>query len=569
MLTKPVIMLVDDDPQTLTPLLDALARRFGGDYQIMSQLSAAAALKDLDRVKAEGGQIALIIADLRMPEMPGLEFLKSAHAIHPTAQRALLAEWTDRTASPAIFQGCALGYLENYLHKPWSPPEIYLYPMVNQFLTDWTRAHGPRMELVRVIAEDPSPRAHEIRDLLGRAGVPHGFYVAESKPGQELLQRAGLDGSHLPVLILVDGHALVDPSNAEIFDALGESSAEERTCDVAIVGAGPAGLAVAVYTSSEGLSTLIIEREIVGGQAGTSSLIRNYLGFATGISGAELAQRAYQQAALFGTKYVFAREVLSLRARGEAKILTLSDETEVTARAVVIASGASYRRLGSPGLERFVGAGVFYTTTGGYTDWLKNRDTFVVGGGNSAGQAVIYLSQNARRVTLLVRGDSLEGMSEYLVREIRRRPNIEVRLRTEVVDGEGEGALERIVLLDHALGRRETVPAEVLFVLIGAEPHTEWLAGTVLCDRQGFIVTGRRARDGAAWRIEREPTRFETSMPGVFAVGDVRSGSVKRVGSAVGEGAAAVAEIHEYLTSSVVIEEASEGLDLAVEPRGA
>jgi thioredoxin reductase (NADPH) len=527
--------------------LDALARRFGGDYQVVSHLSATAALKALDRNKAEGGQVALVIADLRMLEMAGIEFLKLAREIHPSAQRALLVEWADRTASPTILQGCAFGQIDNYLHMPWSPPEIYLYPMVNQFLADWTRAHGPRMELVRVVGEHPSPRAHEIRDLLDRTGVPHGFYVAESGPGQELLQRAGLDGSRLPAIILFDGHALVDPSNAEIFDALGADSAQERTCDVAIVGAGPAGLAVAVYTSSEGLSTLVVEREAVGGQAGTSSLIRNYLGFAAGISGAELAQRAYQQAWLFGTKYVFVREVFGLRARGTDRLLTLSDGTEITARVVVVASGASYRRLGSPGLERFVGAGVYYTTTGGYTEWLSNKEAFVAGGGNSAGQAVVHLSKNASRVTLLVRGGSLEGMSDYLVQEIRRRPNVEVRLWTEVIDGEGEGALERIVLVDHALGKNETVPAEVLFVLIGAQPHTEWLAGTVLRDQQGFIITGRLARKGAAWRIGREPTRFETSMPGVFAVGDVRSGSVKRLASAVGEGAAAVPEIHEYL----------------------
>jgi thioredoxin reductase (NADPH) len=316
---------------------------------------------------------------------------------------------------------------------------------------------------------------------------------------------------------------------------------------VAVVGAGPAGLAVAVYTSSEGLSTLVVEREAVGGQAGTSSLIRNFLGFPAGISGAELAQRAYQQAWLFGTKYVFAREVSGLSARGTDRILTLSDGTEITAQVVVIASGASYRRLGSPGVERFVGAGVFYTTTGGYTEWLRNKDAFVAGAGNSAGQAVVHLSKNARRITLLVRGGSLEGMSDYLVQEIRRRPNVQVRLWTEVVDGEGEGALERIVLLDHARGTRETVPAEVLFVLIGAQPHTEWLAGTVLRDRSGFIITGRLARRGAAWSVGREPGSFETSMPGVFAVGDARSGSVKRLASAVGEGAAAVREIHEYL----------------------
>ena len=373
-------MLVDDEPQALATLLGALAKRFGGDYQVVSHLSATAALKDLDRVKAEGGQAALVIAGLRMPEMPGIEFLKRAHEILPNAQRALLVEWTDRTASPTILQGCAFGQIDNYLHTPWSPPEIYLYPMVNQFLADWTRAHGPGMELVRVVGENPSPRAYEIRDLLDRSGVPHGFYVAGSRPGQELLQRAGLDGSRLPALILFDGHALVDPSNAEIFDALGANSAQERTCDVAVVGAGPAGLAVAVYTSSEGLSTLVVEREAVGGQAGTSSLIRNFLGFPAGISGAELAQRAYQQAWLFGTKYVFAREVFGLRARGLDRILTLSDGTEITARVVVIASGASYRRLDPPGLERFAGAGVFYTTTGGYTEWLRDKDAFVAGG---------------------------------------------------------------------------------------------------------------------------------------------------------------------------------------------
>jgi len=566
--TRPVIMLVDDEPQTLTALSDAFVRRYGRDYEVVSHRSATAALKDLDRVKSEGGEAALVMADLRMPEMPGSEFLKRAHDIHPGAQRALLVEWTDRTASPTILQSCASGQIDNYLHRPWFPPEIYLYPMVNQFLADWTRAHGPRMELVRVVGEHPSPRAYEIRDLLDRIRVPHGFYVAESGPGQELLQRAGVDGSRLPVLILVDGHALVDPSNKEILDALGADSAQKRTCDVAIVGAGPAGLAVAVYTSSEGLDTLVVEREAVGGQAGTSSLIRNYLGFATGISGAELAQRAYQQAWLFGTKYVFAREVLGLRARGTDRILTLSDGTAVTARVVVIASGAAYRRLASPGLHRFVGAGIFYTTTGGYTEWLRNKDIFVAGGGNSAGQAVVHLSQSARRVTLLVRGGALDGMSDYLVQEIRRRPNVEVRLRTEVVDGEGEGALERIVLLDHARGKRETVPAEMLFVLIGAQPHTEWLAGTVLRDSDGFIMTGRHVRSGATWRIEREPTRFETSMPGVLAVGDVRLGSVKRVASAVGEGAAAVSEIHEYLTSPVAVDPVlSSGAHLQVESK--
>jgi thioredoxin reductase (NADPH) len=355
---------------------------------------------------------------------------------------------------------------------------------------------------------------------------------------------------------MLDGHAIVDPSNAEIFESLGASSAEERVCDVAIVGAGPAGLAAAVYTASEGRKTIVVEREAVGGQAGTSSLIRNYLGFPNGISGAELAQRAYQQAWLFGAKYVFAREASGLRADGIHRILVLSDGTEITTRAVVVASGASYRHLDAPSIERYVGAGVYYTTSGGYTEWLKDKEVFVAGGGNSAGQAVLHVSKNARRVTLLVRGDSLErGMSDYLVQEIRRRPNVEVRLRTEVVAGEGDVALKKIVVADRTRGSQETIAADLLFVLIGAQPHTDWLAGTVQRDRNGFILTGRDVEQNGVIRVSnREPLRFETSMPGVFAVGDVRSGSVKRVASSVGEGAAAVQDVHERLVSPVAVQ---------------
>lgn len=558
MFTRPVILLVDNDPQSLAALGDALARRFGRDYQVVSHLSPQAALEELERIRYEGGQVALVIAKLRMSDMPGIEVLARTHEIHPAAQRALLVEWGDRTAAPAILQGCAFGQLDNYLHTPWFPPEVYLYPAVNAYLAEWTRSHGPRMELVRVVGEDPSPRAHEIREILERSGVPHGFYLAASEQGGRLLERSGLDDSRLPVVILLDGHAIVNPSNAEIFEALGASSAEERTCDVAIVGAGPAGLAAAVYTASEGLKTIVVEREAVGGQAGTSSLIRNYLGFPNGISGAELAQRAYQQAWLFGAKYVFARQVSALRADGICRVLVLSDGTEITARALVVASGASYRHLDAPGIERYVGAGVYYTTSGGYTEWLKNKEVFVAGGGNSAGQAVLHVAKNARRVTLLVRGDALEtGMSEYLVQQIRRRPNIEVRLGSEVVDGQGDIALKRIVVADRARGTRETVPADLLFVLIGAQPHTNWLGETVQRDHHGFILTGRDVGQSDAIRgSDREPLRFETSMPGVFAVGDVRAGSVKRVASAVGEGAAAMRDVHERLASPIAIQTA-------------
>ena len=552
MSTRPVIMVVDDEPRPLATLLDALARRYGEDYRVVSHLSPHAALEELDRIRADGEQLALIIADQWMPGMNGIDVLGRAHEIHRSAQRALLVSWGDRTATPTILQGCAFGQLENYLQKPWSPPEVHLYPAVGEFLSDWTRAHGPRMELVRVVGADPSPRAHELRDLLERNGIPHGFHVVDSSEGKRLLDSTGLDGSRLPLVILLDGLVLVDPSNAEVLDSLGASNLEERTCDLAVVGAGPAGLATAVYGASEGLSTIVIEREAIGGQAGTSSLIRNYLGFPRGISGGELAQRAYEQAWLFGTKYVLAREVSRLRARGIDRILNLSDGTEITARAVVIASGAAYRRLEVPGVERFVGAGAFYTAPGS-ASVFKDKVISVAGGGNSAGQAVLHVAKTARWVTLIVRGPSLEeGMSDYLVQAILRQRNVEVRLETEVVDGAGDGALDQIVLEDHKRKTKETVRTDALFLLIGVQPRTEWLAGTLQRDPNGFIVTGAdldRASGGG--NRGREPLPLETSMRGVFAVGDVRLGSTKRIASAVGEGAMAVQYVHAYLDSPI------------------
>ncbi len=549
MLQRPVILVVDDAPTDLAALLDALARRYGGDYRVVSHLSPKAALDDLRKFQAAGEPVALLIADQWMPEMNGIELLSRAHEIHPAAQRALLVHWGDQTATATILQGCAFGRIENYLHKPWSPPEIYLYPLVGEFLADWTRVHGPTMELVRVVGADPSPRAHEIRTLLERNGVPHGFYAADSDGGREILERAGLDGSKLPVLILSDGRTLVDPSNEEIFDSIGGSNLEDRTCDLAIVGGGPAGLAAAVYGASEGLATLVIEREAVGGQAGTSSLIRNYLGFPRGISGAELAQRAYQQAWLFGAKFVFAREVSKLEARGPSRVLTLSNGIEITARAVIIATGATYRRIDVPNLERFVGAGVFYIVPG-ETRGLAGGRYVVAGGGNAAGQAALHLSKVAK-TTLAVRGESLEaGMSDYLVQQIRQQPNLDVRLRTEIVDGQGERSLERVVLRDASTGARETVELDALFVLIGATPHTQWLAGSLQRDRKGFIVTGADVQPETQNAAVTRPGRFETSMPGVFAVGDVRAGSGKRVAAAVGEGSGVVQYVHEYLVAA-------------------
>lgn len=549
---KPVILIVDDEPIPLGALSEAIARRYGADYRVISHANPHAALDELERLRKEGGQVALLVADQWMPGMTGAEFLRKAHDVDATAQRALLVAWGDRSASATILQSCAFNVIENYILKPWFPPEVHLYPLIGEFLSSWTLAHGPRMELVKVIGEDSSPRAHEIGLFLERNGIPYGAYEARSEEGRQLLGQTGLDGSRLPAVIMLDGRVLVEPLNIELADELGITNLEERNCDLAVVGAGPAGLAAAVYGASEGLRTLVIEREMVGGQAGTSALIRNYLGFPRGISGSELALRAYQQAWLFGAKYVLAREVTALRPSGTDRIVALSDGTEITARAVLIATGAAYRRLDITPLERFINAGVYYAT-GSITLVLEDKEVAVIGGGNAAGQAAIHLAKSARRVILVVRGDSLEGgMSDYLTRHIRYLPNVEVRLQAEVVSGDGGHRLERIVVRNHATGAEDTLEVSALFVMIGAQPRTEWLAALVARDKQGFILTGDELEPlPAADRVKRRPLRLETSMPGVFAAGDVRSGSVKRVASAVGEGAIAVRLVHEYLSAPV------------------
>lgn len=555
MAQRPVILVVDDEPSELAALLEALTRRFGSDYRVVSHLSARAALDAVARMLADGEELALAIADQWMPEMDGRDFLARVGRLARSAKRGLLVAWGDRAASPSILQGCAMGEIDNYLYKPWSPAEVHLYPLVSEFLAEWTQAWRPGMELVRIVGEELSPRSHQLRELLERNGIPSGFYSAGSPAAARLLAENGLEPSTLPLVILLDGTALVDPSNAEVMDAVGEVH-QDLSCDLAVVGAGPAGLAAAVYGASEGLRTLVVERELVGGQAGASSLIRNYLGFPRGISGAQLTQRAYQQAWLFGAKYLFAREVARLSARDGLRVLTLSDGREISARTVLVATGARYRRLEVPAVERFVGAGVFYTTSGD-AQMVRDREVVVAGGGNSAGQAVLHLARHARRVTLVVRGDSLEqGMSDYLVRQIRGTANVEVLLRAEVADAAGEARLERISVRDCARGTTRTVPADLLFVAIGALPHTGWLAGTVQRDDRGYLLTGS-ALDPRTWPLARPPLRLETSLPGVFAAGDVRHGSSKRVASAVGEGAVAVQLAHEYLAEAGMPAEAS------------
>jgi thioredoxin reductase (NADPH) len=545
MAERPAIVIVDDEPDPLAKMLDALARRFGGDYRVIPYLSASAALDAIENIKDENEDIALVIADQRMPEMEGRDFLGRVRSIVPTAKRALLVGWGDHEASPTILQACALGELDNYLYKPWAPAEVHLYPLISEFLAEWTRDHRPGMELIRIVGDEQSPRSNEIRELLNRNGIPFGFHPVGSIAANRLVQERGAELTLLPVVFLHDGSVLLAPTDAQLMDAVGESPSE-LSCEVAVVGTGPAGLTAAVYTGSEGLRTLVIERHVIGGQAGASSLIRNFPGFPRGISGAELTQRAYQQAWLFGAKFVFSREVTGLRQLGAKKVLVLSDGREIVTTAVVVATGAKYRRLDVPDLERFVGRSIFYTTFG-ESRLAQDLDVVVAGGGNSAGQAVVHLAAFARRVTLVVRADSLaKGMSDYLVQQIRRTPNIDVRLQAEVVGGEGGERLERLAIRDKRSNVVENISAKLLFVLIGATPYTDWLANIVQRDAKGSIVTGHDV-DLNFWPLQRKPMNFETSVPGIFAVGDVRLGSAKRVASAVGDGAGAAQNVHQYL----------------------
>jgi thioredoxin reductase (NADPH) len=544
----PAIVVVDDESDALAAMLDALTRRFGSDYRVVPHLSARAALEAVAKIEEDKEEIALVIADQRMPEMTGREFLGQVRSIVPTAKRALLVDWGDHEASPAILQACALGELDNYLYKPWTPAEVHLYPLISEFLAEWTRIHRPGMELIHIVGDDQAPRSNEVRELLNRNGIPYGFHQVGSVPANRLIEERGAEIAAFPAIFLYDGSVLANPTDAQIMDAVGESP-NELSCEVAVVGAGPAGLTAAVYAGSEGLRTLVVERHVVGGQAGASALIRNYLGFPRGISGAELTQRAYQQAWLFGAKFVFAREVTGLRLHGARKILVLSDGREIVAKTVIVATGAKYRRLDVPSLDRFVGRSIFYATLG-ETRMVQDLDVAVAGGGNSAGQAALHLAGFARRVTLFVRAASLEkGMSDYLVQQIHRTPNIDIRLDSEIVGGEGAERLETLTIQNEKRNTIETIPATLLFVLIGATPHTDWLAGVTQRDAKGFVVTGHDV-DLGAWPIQRKPMSFETSVPGLFAIGDVRLGSTKRVASAVGDGAGAVENVHQYLNEA-------------------
>jgi thioredoxin reductase (NADPH) len=556
---EPVLLAVDDDPNTLGRIGHELLQRYGSYYRVACEGSPEAGMRTLEDLKAAEKDVAVVLADQWMPGMTGVEFLTHTRPLYPGAKRALLFERGNRTTREPILQAMALGHIDYYVPKPEQPPDEEFHRCIAQFLEEWTRDYRPASVAVRIVGEPWSARCYELRDVLSRSGIPHAFSAADSKEGQELLARVDKTLARLPVVIVFDRLVLVDPDNAEIVDAFELISpfglntlADVRDFDLVIIGAGPAGLAAAVYGSSEGLRTVVVERETFGGQAGTSSLIRNYLGFSRGISGSELAWQAYQQAWLFGASFRLARHTTALHHRQGRLVVSLSDGTEVAGRAAIIATGASYRRLGVPSLEALQGAGVFYGAAVAQAQGMKGQEVYVVGGGNSAGQAARHLSKHARRVTLLVIGESLAAhMSRYLIEEIEATENIQVRSNTQVIDGGGQGRLEHLVLKDRATKRTETVPAAALFVLIGARPHTEWLPEEVMRDERGYIITGSDLlRDGSlpeGWPLERPPMLLETSVPGVFAAGDVRCGSVKRVASAVGEGSIAIQMVHKYL----------------------
>jgi thioredoxin reductase (NADPH) len=540
----PVLFVIDHDPHVLHVLLSDLSRRFGANFTLKGETSVGAALAAL-QVMADAQQpVALLLVDDAADAV-----LVQAHEMHPGAKRVLLVDRDYSSGSPAV-QVIARGEADFHLVRPWANDEM-MYRAMSEYLSAWTREHEPKFELFRIVAAAGDSRVLQLRDVMTRFSMPFGFYPADSEDGRRLLDEAGLDATHLPVVIRHDGQAVIDPSMADLARAIGVNVHNDvKNCQVAIVGAGPAGLTAAVYAASEGLDTVLLELGVSGGQAGSSPLIRNYPGFPHGIDGGLLMERTCEQAWLMGAHIVFAQQAVALERRGEDRVVRLLDGTELLARTVVIATGVEWRRLGVPELEKLVGSGVFYGAAVSESRGMQGQDVFIVGAGNSAGQAALHLAKHARTVTLLVRGNGLaRSMSSYLVRAVDSTSNVVVRHRAEVIGGGGDGQLEFITLADRAKHTTEDVPTGALFIMIGGEPHTRWLPEEVARDEQGYLITGRDvlAHPGSRWECPREPLSLETSMPGVFAAGDVRLGSIKRVASAVGEGATVVRLVHEHL----------------------
>jgi thioredoxin reductase (NADPH) len=551
-MAKPVILTVDDDPDVLQAVARDLRRRYGDRFRIMRADSGASALETVQQLKLRNEAIALFLVDQRMPQMSGVEFLEQALPMVPTAKRALLTAYADTDAAIRAINQTQIDY---YLLKPWDPPEERLYPVLDDLLEDWLASFQPAFEGIRVVGDRWSPRSHQVKDFLARNQIPYQWLDVEQSPeAQELITYVPSEGQHrLPLVLFPDGKHLLQPSNLEIAERIGlRTQAERPFYDLVIVGGGPAGLAAAVYGASEGLSTVMIEREAPGGQAGSSSRIENYLGFPMGLSGADLARRGVTQAKRFGVEILSPQEVVKVRLQDPYRVVELADGSEISCHVLLVATGVSYRKLNVPGMEKLYGAGVYYGAAMTEAIACKGEEVYLVGGANSAGQAAMYFSKYAGRVVMLVRGESLkQSMSQYLIDQIASTPNIEVRPYTSVIEVKGDRHLEALVLQNSRTGETETVPAKSLFIFIGASPRTDWLKDTVTRDEQGFILTGpdlkRQGQRPQGWTLGREPFLLETNVPGIFAAGDVRSGSVKRVASGVGEGAIAVQFVHRYL----------------------
>lgn len=549
-MAKPFILTVDDDIAVLRGIERDLRVKYAANYRILRADSGRAGLELLNQIKDRGEDIALILADQRMPEMDGVQFLSRSREIHPDTRRVLLTAYADTSAAITAINEVRL---HHYLMKPWDPPEVQLYPVLDDLLADWHSEYAPPFRGIRVIGQRWSPEAHRIKDFLGRHQVPFRWVDAAEATSDESLAAHLTPGRKLPLVLFPDQTCQDCPATETLANKLGlQTRASTQYYDLIIVGAGPAGLAAAVYGASEGLKTLLLDRDAPGGQAALSSRIENYLGFPAGLSGSDLSRRAVAQARKFGSEILTPQEAMRLRTDGNFRVVTLSDGSEVSGSAVLLATGLSWRRLQIENIDRLTGAGVYYGAATTEAPGCANEEVFVVGGANSAGQAAMHFSSYARKVNILVRGDGLSAtMSQYLIDQINATPNIEVISFTEVTAVDGGEQLETITTTHRKTGESQTIPANLLFIFIGAQPRTEWLHGSLCLDQHGFIRTGPQLKkDGritSNWPLPRDPMLPETSMPGVFAAGDVRSGSVKRVASSVGEGSVVVQFVHHFL----------------------
>jgi thioredoxin reductase (NADPH) len=548
---RPIIFSIDDDPQVLRAIARDLRTMYGKEYKIMSTTSAKEALDSLTDLKNSSDVVAMFVCDQRMPEMEGVDFLEKAIKIYPNAKRVLLTAYSDTEAAIKAINDVQLDY---YLMKPWDPPEEKLYPVINDLLDDWNNDYIPEFKGIRVVGYQFSPKSHTVKDYLASNLIPYHWLDAEKNTeAKEMMELNKKEIKDLPLVIFENGTVLSNPTIREIADKMGKApQVTSDIYDVVIVGAGPAGLAAAVYGASEGLKTLLIERKAPGGQAGSSSRIENYLGFPAGLSGADLTRRAISQATRLGAEFLSPQMVNNITQKDGYKTIILDDGPEINSRTVIITTGVDYRKLDVKGVENFTGAGIYYGAAMTEATACKDKEVYIIGGGNSAGQGAVYLSKFAKSVYIIIRKDSLSyTMSAYLIQQIENIPNIHILPDTEISEAAGDSHLEKLTLVNVKTKETETRHADALYIFIGAKPYTDWIKLDILRDEKGFIETGRELRRyddfGKIWKLKRDPFLLETSCRGIFAAGDVRAGAMNRVASAVGEGSMAISFVHKYL----------------------